>query len=229
MTELLILSGLVLSPLLAIGTALLLRRRLARLGRLPRGWCLAALAAGGACVQAIVWMTPEPVLWISFATDFELGVKTPLIEEGLKALAVLAVCLGAAVRDDVDGASFGAIVGLGFALLENHRFFMAAPDVDTLLMLYGTRTFLATTGHAMTTALVGAAIGWFLAERRPPRLLAVVGGFAAAALLHGGKNVFGPAHSEWWFVWLSFLELAVFAAMVGLVYRRADQLTAVTQ
>lgn len=229
MQDLVILSGLVLSPLLALGVAALLRWPLAKRGRLGLRWCMAALLAGALCVQLIVWFTPEPMLGFGFPDLFELGVKTPLIEEGLKGLAVLLLCVTPAICDEVDGAAIGAFVGLGFAILENHRFFMIAPDLDILMMLYATRTVLATTGHALTTALVGAALGWLVTKRSPSRVAMLGMAFVVATALHGLQNAFGPVPSDWWFILVAVLQVGAFVALAAYNVRRADKLTAVTE
>jgi protease PrsW len=124
-------------------------------------------------------------------------VLGPIIEESLKALAVLAIfwLLRNEFNGVRDGIVYGALVGLGFNALEV-AFYILNGFLDTGHAPFGEQfavrfVFLGLNGHVVFTALFGAGLG--LARQTKRRWLKVgapVGGLIAAILAHQANNLF---------------------------------------
>jgi RsiW-degrading membrane proteinase PrsW (M82 family) len=118
------------------------------------------------------------------------GGLAPLIEEPIKALALLALFWLARDEFDgpLDGIVYGALIGFGFSMSENLLFFLAYPaDLPALFWMRGVAFGL---NHALFTSIVGLALGAVRFRRGPwPALLAVPAALAAAIALHALHNV----------------------------------------
>lgn len=123
----------------------------------------------------------------------------PLVEEAVKGLALLLlVWLLADEFDNLrDGLIYGALVGLGFNLLES-ALYVIYDFLETGQLAFGPQlairfTFLGLSGHAVYSALLGAALGWARQSRGRGRLLVGLllgyGGAVAAHFLHNSLGV----------------------------------------
>ena len=67
-----------------------------------------------------------------------------------------------AVRDEfdnvTDGIIYGALIGAGFAMVENFVFFAVTPRADLGVLIFG-RVILGWLGHSTFTAFFGAGLG----------------------------------------------------------------------
>jgi RsiW-degrading membrane proteinase PrsW (M82 family) len=126
--------------------------------------------------------------------DFvSVAVVGPFIEEGFKAVIVLTLFLAFRREfDDVlDGIIYGAIVGLGFAFVENIFYGLSAletgglADVVVLAML---RSVLFGLNHALFTSVTGAGFGYARYVKGGGKFALPVLGFLGAWLLHGTHN-----------------------------------------
>jgi RsiW-degrading membrane proteinase PrsW (M82 family) len=134
----------------------------------------------------------------SFVASWSSAIEAPVAEESLKALGVVTVLLLARRRltGPLDGLFYGALVGLGFADIENiHQALQAAagqPHDSTLaavLYLLGRGLVWGWAMHVPWTALAGAGVVWAAVHRSrslPVRLggalLALLGAVAMHAL-----------------------------------------------
>jgi len=118
----------------------------------------------------------------------------PLVEELLKGLGLLALL---AIRPDVlrtarEGALLGALIGLGFELVENqHYLTLAAVQAGTAGVVRGVwvRGILGGLKHAVFTAITGAGLGWAReATAMRARLFVPLMAFAAAVVQHAVWN-----------------------------------------
>jgi protease PrsW len=136
----------------------------------------------------------------TFADTWSPAISAPLVEELLKACGVLVIVLlaGVQINSTLDGFVYGALVGLGFQVVEDFVYAVNAvieaeragstdwltPVVTTFL----TRGLLGGLwSHTMFTALAGAGIGYAMthSERRWGRRIAVaVLAFAGAWAFH---------------------------------------------
>ena len=83
-----------------------------------------------------------------------------------------------------DGIVYGALVGAGFAMVENFVYFAVAPRSDLGILILG-RIALGWLGHSTFSALFGAGLGYIRETRsRRARLLAPLGGLLGAIVLH---------------------------------------------
>ncbi len=123
----------------------------------------------------------------------------PVVEEAVKGLALLLLLwLLADEFDNLrDGLIYGALVGLGFNLVES-ALYVIYDLLETGQLAFGPQlairfTFLGLSGHAVYSALLGAALGWARRGRgrwRLPIALALgYGGAAAAHFLHNSLGV----------------------------------------
>lgn len=146
-----------------------------------------AAIAGNTAVQDIIAKLGSPAL----AATWGPATAGPALEEITKTLGVVAIVLIARgqVNSVLDGIVYGALVGLGFQVVENVVFAMGAvaaagqgdtagPVVTTFLL----RGFLAGLwSHTLFGALAGAGIG-YLVVRTDRRLRARIGVSVLAVL-----------------------------------------------
>ena len=107
-------------------------------------------------------------------------------EELVKGLGLLLLLL--VLRDEfdnvTDGVIYGALVGAGFAMVENFVYFAVAPRSELGVLIVG-RIALGWLSHSTFTALFGAGLGYIRETRdRRARWLAPIGGMIGAIILH---------------------------------------------
>jgi RsiW-degrading membrane proteinase PrsW (M82 family) len=122
--------------------------------REPWPMVAAAFVAGGAATFGVLWTRP----WLEagcapLTPALDAFVVTALAEEAWKALAFLPFLLARETDEPLDGAVYGAAVGLGFATLENVFFTHATGDWLLLLQRASTATLL----HAAASGCLGLA------------------------------------------------------------------------
>jgi RsiW-degrading membrane proteinase PrsW (M82 family) len=109
-------------------------------------------------------------------------------EEAIKGIGL--VLLLVVLRDEfdnvTDGILYGALIGAGFAMVENFVYFAVIPRADLGVLIFG-RVILGWLSHSTFTAFFGAGLG-FARETRDRRWqwLAPLAGFIAALVLHTG-------------------------------------------
>lgn len=109
-------------------------------------------------------------------------------EESVKGvgLVVLLVLLRDEFDNVTDGIVYGALIGAGFAMVENFVYFAVTPRADLGILIFG-RVILGWLSHSTFTAFFGAGLGVARETRdRRWQRLAPLAGFAAALLLHTG-------------------------------------------
>ncbi|MCD6519759.1 MAG: PrsW family intramembrane metalloprotease [Anaerolineae bacterium] len=123
-------------------------------------------------------------------------IGAPIIEESLKALALLGVfVLAFSEFDDVlDGIIYGAIIGFGFAMTENIFYLFSAQQDRSILgwlsMALG-RTVLFGLNHSMFTSFTGVGFGLARSQRQfLLRLVLILGGLGVAIFAHALHNLF---------------------------------------
>jgi RsiW-degrading membrane proteinase PrsW (M82 family) len=131
----------------------------------------------------------------------EAGLVAPMVEEAVKAviLVVLFLAFRREFDDVLDGVIYGAMVGLGFALVENVLYFTfsaydntgsgGAPDVSRMFTLWIFRAGLFGLNHSMFTAFTGAALGYARSvKNRALRGLIPSLGLGTAMIFHSIHN-----------------------------------------
>jgi protease PrsW len=126
----------------------------------------------------------------------ETSGAAPLIEEGAKALALLAIFLLYRREFDgvLDGIIYGGVVGFGFAMSENILHFVSGLQkggLASLGLLFGMRVVIFGLNHALFTAVTGVGFGAArLARRRWQRWLWPLLAWVVAVALHATHNLF---------------------------------------
>ncbi|GAA2579445.1 hypothetical protein GCM10010435_65700 [Winogradskya consettensis] len=133
------------------------------------------------------------------AADWGAALAGPTVEEIAKTLGVVAIVLiaRAQVNSVLDGVVYGAVVGLGFQIIEDIVYAMSAVALagrgDTVEPVFTTfllRGFLSGVwSHTLFGALAGAGIGYLVVRGERPRrtrigaaTLAVLGAWASHVL-----------------------------------------------
>ncbi len=139
------------------------------------GWGLVVARAGG----------PQ------FAARWTAALTAPIVEETLKGVGVVLIYLIARdeVDDMMDGFVYGAVCGLGFAVVEDVFYFMGVFGGQPSGVLRGFMLRVVASGlysHVLYTGLVGMGIGYVVSRRSRSaigRRLMVCAGLCAAAVL----------------------------------------------
>lgn len=124
------------------------------------------------------------------------SVVAPLVEEGVKALALLTllIILHHHIDSPMDGLIYGGIVGFGFAAVENLFYLFGAyveGGVGGVLFLAFLRAGLFGLNHAMYTGFTGLGIALSLEVRNKVLKLGfILAGFGIAVLAHAFHNAF---------------------------------------
>jgi RsiW-degrading membrane proteinase PrsW (M82 family) len=152
-----------------------------------------------------------------FASRWTAALTAPFVEEILKGVGVVLIVLIARdeVDDVMDGFVYGALCGLGFAVVEDVFYFIAVFGGDVGGVLQGFFVRVIASGlysHVLYTGLVGMAVAVVTTRRgdRPPRRRLRVAALlvGAAVLGHALWNSpileFFPAHpwegAEWFLI-----------------------------
>lgn len=145
--------------------------------REPISLVLAALLWGGVGATAlsifgntgwglviVSWFGPE------FAQNWVAALTAPWVEEVFKALGIVLIYLIARreLDDIMDGFVYGAMVGLGFTLVEDVFYFMGAFGGDVAGVLTGFYLRVVASGlygHVLYSALAGMGIAYFVSRK----------------------------------------------------------------
>lgn len=167
-------------------------------------WLLAAAFFWGAVPSVVLAVLLNTLLGIPlyvlasdgpFADTAVAIFVAPVVEESLKGLALLAIFLfwRQEIDSPLDGIIYGAMVGLGFAMVENVFYFMAeywrggtaAWGINVFL-----RTVVFGLNHALFSAFAGLGIAVArLSPRLWVKLVAPVLGWGTAVFLHFMHNL----------------------------------------
>jgi RsiW-degrading membrane proteinase PrsW (M82 family) len=127
-----------------------------------------------------------------FASRWTPALTAPLVEEILKGVGVVLIVLIAReeVDDVMDGFVYGALCGLGFAIVEDVFYFIAVFGGDVEGVLQGFFVRVIASGlysHVLYTGLVGMAVGIVTTRRddRPLRKRLRPAGLLAGAAVFG--------------------------------------------
>ena len=172
--------------------------------REPISLLAAAIIWGG--VVSIALAAPTNTAWLEilqktfgpqFAAEWGPALIGPSVEETLKFLGIVTIWLIARSEiDDVfDGFVYGALIGLGFAIVENLHYFIrfvanAGAGGEFGAVLTGFFVRVIASGpytHVLFTGIAGMGFAYYLTRLDQPRqrrLLFAIGGFALAVFAH---------------------------------------------
>jgi len=143
-----------------------------------------------------------------FAAEWTAALTAPMVEETLKGVGVILIYLIARdeMDDVMDGFVYGAMIGLGFTLVEDVFYFIAIFGGTTGGVLAGFYVRVISSGvygHVLYTGLTGIGIAYFVSRRQEVSLgrrVAVAAGLFAAAV---------GAHFLWNSPWLNYFPTTV--------------------
>jgi RsiW-degrading membrane proteinase PrsW (M82 family) len=145
------------------------------------------VVAGGAVVAGASYLASGYLLE-AFAIDFTIFTRyvSPVTEEFLKGLVIIALIRAHRAGFLVDAAIFGFGVGAGFAVVENLHYLRMVPDAG--MGTWIVRGFGTAIMHGGATAIF-AVMGLAVLERsHRAGLAAFLPGFAVAVVLHSAFN-----------------------------------------
>ena len=135
-------------------------------------WLLALVFLWGAVPAIIISLVfemivgmPLPYLLDAWTADvFMSSIVAPIVEESAKAIALLLVffALRHHFDDILDGIIYGALVGVGFAWIEDIFYLFGAASeggVEAMGFVFVLRVFVFGLNHAFFTALTGLGFG----------------------------------------------------------------------
>jgi RsiW-degrading membrane proteinase PrsW (M82 family) len=162
-------------------------------------WMLAAAFFWGALV-AVFFAIVINSLGVAFvgaladesaAESYGMIVSAPVVEETAKALVLFLLFFWR--RDEFDGVTDGVIyagmVGLGFAMTENVKYYGVAVAEHNALGVFIVRGLFSPFAHPLFTGMTGVGLG--LAAQsvsRAVKVLAPAAGFGLAVVLHASWN-----------------------------------------
>jgi RsiW-degrading membrane proteinase PrsW (M82 family) len=123
------------------------------------------------------------------------AIIAPLVEETLKGLALIGILLiwRHELDSPLDGIIYGAMVGMGFAMVENVYYFLnvyAQGGVEEWGINIFTRAVIFGLNHALFTSMMGLGIALArLSRSKLTRIVAPVMGWMAAMFIHFVHNL----------------------------------------
>ncbi len=141
----------------------------------------------GAAVAGLVSVIVNSIVALTAGEAVAAVVSAPLIEETSKGAGLLWALRRKELDSLVDGVAYAGWLGLGFAVIEDFTFFVAAADEGFLLQTFLLRALLTPFAHPLFTAWTGLAVGLAVSkgQRVFPRAL---WGLALAVLSHAAWN-----------------------------------------
>jgi protease PrsW len=158
----------------------------------PARYRLAALGWGGVVAVALS-LVAEQVLFALPGTDnfVDTVITAPVVEEFGKGLFLVVVVIArrSQVHGVLDGIVYAALVGIGFAFVEDIVYYLSALDAGELPATFILRGVIGPFAHPLFTSATGIGIGIAATTRRPwARVLAPIAGYCVAVILHGIWN-----------------------------------------
>jgi RsiW-degrading membrane proteinase PrsW (M82 family) len=166
-------------------------------------------------------LVAEGVLGAELAQVFGAVITAPVVEETAKGLALLILFLELKDEFDgvIDGIVYAAMVGLGFAMIENVQYYGAAVEQDaaTSVLTFAVRGMMAPFAHPLFTAMFGIGLGYARENHgHGSRVWAPVGGFVLAMTLHSLWNL-SASFQGWFFVLYMLVMVPSFLGVLILI------------
>ncbi|HEX7173674.1 MAG TPA: PrsW family intramembrane metalloprotease [Pyrinomonadaceae bacterium] len=163
------------------------------------GWLLATaffwgalVAVGVALIVNTLGMVAVDAAFGEEAADlYGLALSAPLVEEGTKALALFILYFWKRDEFDgvLDGIVYASMVGLGFAMTENIKYYAEAALEGRALGTFVVRGMFSPYAHPLFTSMTGIGLGLAShAARRSARVTLPFVGLALAVVLHSVWN-----------------------------------------
>lgn len=158
----------------------------------PARYRLAALGWGAVAAVALSFAAEALLFGLPGTNEFvDTAVAAPFVEEFGKGLFLVAVVVfrRSEMHGLLDGIIYGALVGIGFAFVEDILYYLQSLQAGQLGVTFLVRGLIGPFAHPLFTAATGIGIGIAVSTRRPAvRVLAPILGFLAAVVMHGIWN-----------------------------------------
>jgi RsiW-degrading membrane proteinase PrsW (M82 family) len=158
----------------------------------PAGYRLAALGWGAVAAVVLSFVAEQLLFGLPGTNAFVAAViGAPIVEEFAKGLFFVAIIVFRRSEVDglLDGIIYGALVGIGFAFVEDIVYYLQSLQAGQLGATFFLRGVIGPFAHPLFTAATGIGIGIAVSSRRPAvRVLAPTLGFLAAVLMHAIWN-----------------------------------------
>ncbi|MDR3666476.1 MAG: PrsW family intramembrane metalloprotease [Ignavibacteriaceae bacterium] len=123
-------------------------------------------------------------------TRIETIIIAPLVEETTKGIFLFFTVTGRRFDNMTDGIVYGGAIGLGFGMTENFLYFIAnTGSINTWLMIVLIRTLFTSVMHCVSTATLGAFLGYAKFKNLYYKLTFPFLGLASAILIHFSWNL----------------------------------------
>ena len=190
------------------------------------GW-----GAGVAALTALIVNTADleyvtmPALGASRGEYVAATFGAPVIEETLKGLVLIGLLWRrrAEIDGPTDGVIYAAMVGLGFAMIENVGYYINAlvtpqrGGIELLGYTFVLRGLVSPLLHPIFTSMTGLGVA-YAASRKGGAPWAVALGLLAAMILHGtwnGLSLYGPAGLAGGYVLMGAVLAGLIAILVA--------------
>jgi RsiW-degrading membrane proteinase PrsW (M82 family) len=185
----------------------------------PARYRLAALGWGGVVAVAFSLIAEGLLFSLPGTTTFvDTAIIAPLVEEAGKGLFLVVVVIFRRnqIHGLLDGLIYGALVGVGFAFVEDIVYYLSSLQAGALPLTFFLRGVMGPFAHPLFTSALGIGIGIAVTTRRPAvRVLAPILGYLAAVVMHGiwnGSTFWG---GEGFFVAYAAIMLPMLAVMLA--------------
>ena len=136
----------------------------------PARYRLAALGWGAVAAVALSFVGEQLLFGLPGANQFvNTAIAAPFIEESAKGLFLVAIVVfrRAEVHGLLDGIIYGALVGIGFAFVEDIVYYLGSLQSGQLGLTFFLRGIMGPFAHPLFTAATGLGIGIAVSTRRP--------------------------------------------------------------
>ncbi len=159
-------------------------------------WGAIPAVIGGGILEVIFDRIVYGALGHNALSDaLSFGASPPLFEESAKGIFLIGLLLvfWRHVDDPLDGIVYGAMVGFGFAAVENIFYFLSAASdagIGGEMVNIFLRAIVFGLNHAFFTSWTGLALGWARTHAGPlNRIVVPILGWAAAIFFHSVHNL----------------------------------------
>ncbi|HEU4908722.1 MAG TPA: PrsW family glutamic-type intramembrane protease [Propionibacteriaceae bacterium] len=158
----------------------------------PASYRLAALGWGAVAAVVLSFIAEQLLFGLPGTTEFAgAALGAPVVEELAKGLFLVAIVIFRHSEIDglLDGIIYGALVGIGFAFVEDIVYYLQSLQAGELGITFFLRGIMSPFAHPLFTAATGIGIGIAVSTRRPGvRVFAPILGFLAAIVMHAIWN-----------------------------------------
>jgi protease PrsW len=158
----------------------------------PARYRLAAIGWGGVVAVGMSLVVERLLFAVPGTSDFvDTAITAPIVEEVGKGLFLLAIVIfrRSQVHGVLDGIIYGALVGIGFAFVEDVGYYLSSLRDGALPTTFFLRGIIGPFAHPLFTSATGLGVGVALTTRsRSVRVIAPILGLLAAVLMHGTWN-----------------------------------------